>query len=76
MRRTMWIPWLGIAMCMSLLGVWGCGEDLQQSFDTAQFEEQQGNQTHAIELYQHIIQSDPESELAKKARERLVELKK
>lgn len=63
-------------MCVCWLGVWGCGEDLQQSFDTAQFEEQQGNQTHAIELYEHIIQISPKSDLAKKARERLAEMKR
>ena len=65
---------LRIAICVCWLGVLGCGEDPQQLFETAQFEEQQGNQTHARELYTQIIQMAPESELAKKAAERLAKL--
>ncbi|WNM63761.1 hypothetical protein [Candidatus Nitrospira neomarina] len=61
--------WIGIGvMCVV---VWGCGEDPQQIFETAQFEEQQHNRAHAQELYEKIIQQHPESEFAEKARKRL-----
>ena len=58
-----------------VLGLGGCGEDPQQLFETAQFEEQQGNQAHAKQLYEQIIQLSPKSELAQKSKERLAELK-
>ena len=48
-----------------------CGEDPQQLFETARFEEQQNNRVHAQELYEQIIQHHPESEFAEKARQRL-----
>jgi outer membrane protein assembly factor BamD (BamD/ComL family) len=43
-------------------------------FETAQFEEVQNNQEHAKQLYSEIIAKYPESEYAKKAKERLSEL--
>jgi outer membrane protein assembly factor BamD (BamD/ComL family) len=49
----------------------GCGGESPESlFGTAQFEEKQTNFTHAKELYQEIIKEHPDSEWAKKARER------
>jgi len=65
--------WLGIVvLCFAC---WGCGEDPQQLFETAQFEEQQNNRAHARELYERIIQESPDSEVAKKSQKRLEELK-
>ncbi|NIO08828.1 MAG: hypothetical protein GTO40_12750 [Deltaproteobacteria bacterium] len=58
------------------LSVIGCGDDPKQMFETAQFEELQNNQGHARELYQRIIEADPDSEWAKKARDRLAALQR
>ena len=54
----------------------GCGEDPQQLFETAKFEEQQRNFPHAQELYERIIREHPTSSLAEKARERIDALRK
>ena len=49
----------------------GCGGESPESlFGTAQFEEKQTNFKHAKELYQQIIREHPDSEWAKKAKER------
>ncbi len=49
----------------------GCGGESPESlFGTAQFEEKQTNFTHAKELYQEIIKEHPDSEWAKRAKER------
>jgi hypothetical protein len=53
-----------------------CGEDPQQLFETAQFEEQQQNRAHAQELYERILRDHPESAAARKAEERLKEWRK
>jgi len=65
---------LWLALVMGVLVA--CGEDPQQLFETAQFEEQQHNQAHAQELYQRILRDHPASPVAPKAEERLKELKK
>ncbi len=71
------MTWLKVGLLALALGVFlGCGEDPQQLFETAQFEEKQGNRTHAAQLYELIIQMNPESDVAKKAQERLAKLKK
>jgi len=70
------VNWCRLGLLMCVLGLWGCGEDPQQLFETAQFEEQQGNRPHAVQLYEQIIQMDADSEWAKQARERIAELKK
>ncbi|WP_447968553.1 hypothetical protein [Nitrospira sp. M1] len=67
--------WFRLGIFLGVLGLWGCGEDPQQLFETAQFEEQQGNRPHAIQLYEQIIQMDANSELAQKAKERIGKLK-
>jgi len=54
----------------------GCGEDPQQLFETAQFEEQQHNQAHAKELYERILRDHAKSPIAQKAEARLKELQK
>jgi len=49
----------------------GCGGESPESlFGTAQFEEKQTNFAHAKELYQQIVREHPDSEWAKKAKER------
>ena len=68
--------WMTFGLCLFLLGVIGCGDDPKQMFETAQFEELQNNHSHARELYEQIIQADPDSDLAKKAKERLTALQK
>ena len=75
MIQRLWLRCLRLGVCVCILGLWGCGEDPQQLFDTAQFEEKQGNHTHAQQLYEQIIQLNPETDLAKKASERLDKLK-
>ena len=66
--------WLGLGLLMSVL--MACGEDPQQLFETAQFEEQQHNQAHARELYERILRDHGESPVARKAQERLEEWRK
>jgi outer membrane protein assembly factor BamD (BamD/ComL family) len=54
----------------------GCsGNNAKELFETAQFEELQNNRDHAIKLYREIIEKDPGSEYAGKARKRLDVLK-
>ncbi len=65
--------WVGLALMMGVL--LACGEDPQQLFDTAQFEEQQHNQAHARELYERILRDHPDSLVARKAQERLKEIR-
>jgi hypothetical protein len=60
---------VGLGLLLGLLIA--CGEDPRQLYETAQFEEQQQNRTHARELYERIIQQHPDSEFAEKARQRL-----
>ena len=65
--------WVGSVVLMGSL--MGCGEDPQQLFDTAQFEEQQHNQAHARDLYERILRDHPDSLVARKAQERLKEIR-
>ncbi|MBI3353386.1 MAG: outer membrane protein assembly factor BamD [Nitrospirae bacterium] len=53
----------------------GCSDKAAGLYDIAQFEELQKNKKHATELYEEIIKKYPDSEYAKKAKERLVKLK-
>jgi len=54
----------------------GCSkEKAEEIYDTAQFEELQNNREHALKLYQEIIEKYPGSEYAKKAEERVSQLK-
>ncbi len=66
--------WFGLALVMGVL--MACGEDPQQLFETAQFEEEQHNQAHARELYERIVRDHAASPAAQKAEERLKELTK
>jgi outer membrane protein assembly factor BamD (BamD/ComL family) len=61
-------------VCVPLLA--GCtGDKGKELFETAQFEEKQHNEEHAIRLYEEIVQKYPGSENAKKAAERLQTIK-
>jgi len=54
----------------------GCsGDKAAELFDTAKFEELQNNNEHALQLYEEIVKQYPGSEQAKKAEQRLAELK-
>jgi hypothetical protein len=74
LRLKYYSRWVGLILVMGVL--LACGEDPQQLFDTAQFEEQQHNQAHARELYERILRDHAESPVARKAQERLDEWKK
>jgi len=55
----------------------GCtGNKAEELFETAQFEEKQNNQEHARQLYEEIVKDYPSSDQAKKAQERLSQMKK
>ena len=51
------------------------GSGATDLYETAQFEELQNNQRHALQLYEEIVRDYPGSELAKKSGERIVKLK-
>jgi TolA-binding protein len=51
------------------------GDSGKELFETAKFEEVQNNREHARELYEEILKKYPKSEYAKKAEERLKELR-
>ncbi len=64
----------GIILTILLLSS-ACGPDqAAQQLEIAQFEERQGNKSHAKELYQDIIIRYSDSPAAQTARTRLAEL--
>ena len=64
-----------LALICSLVFL-ACAQDTgKELFDTAKFEELQNNKEHARELYEEIVKKYPKSEYARKAEERLKELK-
>lgn len=69
--RRITILLLGILMSAGCVGDKG-----KELFETAQFEEQQHNQEHAVQLYREILKKYPDSGYAGKARERLAEILK
>jgi len=72
MKRT--IPVLMMVVTLALAGC--TGNNAGALFETAEFEELQKNHTHAIQLYQEILEKHPDSKYAGKARERLKALEK
>ncbi|MCK4486857.1 MAG: hypothetical protein KAU38_08865 [Desulfobacterales bacterium] len=67
MRQIVLILMVIVATVLS-----GCsGNGAEQLFDSAKLEELQNNREHATKLYQEIIQKYPESDYAKRAKERL-----
>ncbi len=69
MKKTL----LVLAMVLVLAGC--AGNNAGELFETAKFEELQNNKEHAIELYEEIVKKHPDSDYAKKAKERLTQLK-
>ncbi len=67
---------LGVLWIAVLAGSGCTGNKAEELFETAQFEEQQNNQEHARQLYEEIVKDYQNSEAAKKAAERLSQLKK
>lgn len=66
-----------VVLGLLLIVMGGCvGESPESLFETAQFEEKQTNFEHARQLYEQIIRDHPDSEWAKKAKERLEALSK
>jgi outer membrane protein assembly factor BamD (BamD/ComL family) len=66
-----------IAMIVFAITFSACaGDNAKELLETAKFEELQNNRGHATELYEEIIKKHPKSEYAKKAEERLMELKR
>ncbi len=64
-------------LLLGILVLTGCaGDKGKELFETAQFEEQQHNQEHAVQLYRDILKKYPDSGYAGKARERLAEIQK
>lgn len=54
----------------------GCsGDKAAELYDTAGFEELQNNREHALQLYQEIIKKYPDSDYARKAGERISQLR-
>jgi outer membrane protein assembly factor BamD (BamD/ComL family) len=68
MKQILWVLTIILATALS-----GCSGNNggQQLFDTAKLEELQDNPEHARQLYQEIIDRYPETECARKAKERL-----
>ncbi len=64
---------LSLALAIALCACTGNSD--KELFETAKFEEVQNNKEHAKELYEEIVKKYPKSEYAKKAEERLEELK-
>ena len=61
-----------ILVMIAGLSIAGCsGNNAKELFETAQLEELQNNRNHAIKLYREIIEKDPGSPYAGKARKRL-----
>jgi outer membrane protein assembly factor BamD (BamD/ComL family) len=52
------------------------GNEAEELFKTAQFEELQNNREHARQLYENIIKNYPQSEYARKAEISLSEMEK
>jgi outer membrane protein assembly factor BamD (BamD/ComL family) len=63
---------IGVLTIILVTALSGCsGNGGQQLFDTAKLEELQDNREYARQLYQEIVDQYPETEYARKARERL-----
>ena len=64
-----------IMLAMVFLALACSGNGGKELFETATFEELQNNKEHARELYDEVVKKYPESDYAKKAKERLNALK-
>jgi len=64
-----------VLMVISLIASLSCsGNQAEELYKTAEFEELQNNPEHARKLYEEIIKKYPGSEYSKKAEDRLAEL--
>ena len=70
MKYKILVLFLSVALVLS-----GCSDKAKELFETAKLEELQNAPDHARKLYQEIVDKYPESEYAKKAKERLSALK-
>ncbi|OQW30488.1 MAG: hypothetical protein A4E19_09230 [Nitrospira sp. SG-bin1] len=59
------------ALCSLLIG---CSDKAKELFETAAFEENQGNIPHAKQLYQELVNLYPSTKVAEMARSRLADL--
>jgi outer membrane protein assembly factor BamD (BamD/ComL family) len=66
---------LAIIALVLLLALSACADRAAELYDTATFEELQNNKAHAVQLYEEIVKKYPDSEQARKAKERLTALK-
>jgi TolA-binding protein len=64
-----------IVCVLGFLLLLGCSDKAKELFETAAFEENQGNVSHAKELYEELVRSYPSSKEAELARAHLADLK-
>lgn len=64
-----------VVCALGLFLLLGCSDKAHELFETAAFEENQGNIAHAKELYEEIVRSYPSSKEAELARAHLADLK-
>ena len=65
-----------LVLCTLCLVLLGCSESskAKELFETAAFEENQGNLPHAKQLYQELVNLYPSTKVAEIARARLADL--
>ena len=71
MREKIILLLLSLAIAFSACS----GNKAEELFETAKLEELQNAPDHAMKLYQEIVDKYPESEYARKAKERLSAMK-
>jgi hypothetical protein len=71
MKQLLLLLFLVCALALSAC----TGDGGKEMYETAKFEELQNNKEHARELYEEVVRKYPKSEYARKAEERLRELK-
>ena len=65
-----------LLIIIAILFISACsGGDAKELYETAQFEELQNNHKHAVQLYEEIITKHSDTDFAKKAIQRIKELK-
>jgi hypothetical protein len=64
-----------LVLCALCLMLYGCSDQkAKELFETAAFEENQGNVPHAKQLYQELVNLYPSTKVAEIARARLADL--
>jgi outer membrane protein assembly factor BamD (BamD/ComL family) len=64
-----------LILSLMLVALTACSSGPMELYETARFEEKQGNYEHAAELYEEIIKKYPASEFTPQAKERLDKIK-